>query len=248
MRTALPDLSGVAHPRTRLLTSGQGLARWLLRRRLAITVHGADRVPASGPVVLAANHIGLVDGPLLGVYGPRPVHALTKQEMFDGRAGWLLRASGQIRLDRFHPDPGAVKTCLRVLADGHAVGIFPEGTRGAGDLARFHRGAAYLALVSGAPVVPVTFLGTRLPGGSRSSIPPRGARVEITYGAPYRLAAIPWPRTSTAVEHASLALRDHMLAAQDAAVAATGLGLPGPLPPGQGEADPATSVVPGGVS
>ena len=68
--------------------------------------------------------------------------------------GRFLRGPGRSRVDRFHPDPRAVKTCLRVLRDGRAVGIFPEGRRGDGDLERFHRGAAYLALVTGAPVVP----------------------------------------------------------------------------------------------
>ena len=83
------------------------------------------------------------------------MHALTKKEMFDGRLGRFLLTSGQVPLDRFHSDPGAVKTCLRVLRDGGAVGIFPEGSRGGGEFDRFHRGAAYLGLVSGAPIVPV---------------------------------------------------------------------------------------------
>ena len=116
-------------------------------------------------MILASNHIGIIDGPLLAVFSPRPVHALTKQEMFEGRLGRFLRASGQIPLDRFHADPGAIRSCLRVVRDGGVAGIFPEGTRGDGELHRFHHGAAYLALVTGAPVVPVTMLGTRPPGG-----------------------------------------------------------------------------------
>ena len=117
------------------------------------------------------NHIGVADGPLLAAFAPRPVHALTKYEMFAGKLGGFLHGSGQIPLDRFHTDPAAVKSCLRVLRDGRAVGIFPEGRRGTGDLERFHRGAAYFALVSGAPVVPVAILGTREPGGHTNSLP-----------------------------------------------------------------------------
>ena len=85
--------------------------------------------------------------------------------MFRGFLGRFLLASGQIPLDRLRTDPAAVKSCLRALRDGRAVGIYPEGSRGAGDLQRFHRGAAYLALVSGAPIVPVITLGSREPGG-----------------------------------------------------------------------------------
>jgi 1-acyl-sn-glycerol-3-phosphate acyltransferase len=166
--------------------------------------------------------------------------------MFAGRLGTLVRWSGQIRLDRFQGDPGAVKTCLRVLADGHAVGVFPEGQPGPGDLRRFHRGAAYLALVSGAPVVPLTFLGTRAPGAGTTVLPPRRGRVDMVYGAPYRTAVAPWPRTKRQVELTTLDLRVHMLVALAAARTLTGRDLPGPLPAGQAETDPPTAVTPGG--
>ena len=106
--------------------------------------------------------------------------------MFEGRTGRFLRRSGQIPLDRFATDPRAVRTSLRVLRDGGAVGIFPEGTRGDGELHRFHHGAAYLALVSGAPVVPVILLGTRMPGGDIGSLPPKGATIDMVFGEPCR--------------------------------------------------------------
>jgi len=245
--TALPDFSGVPHPPRWLLYPHRWFGRFVVRRRFAVVERGKELVPNDGPVIVAANHIGVADGPLMVLFGPRPVHALTKQEMFQGRLGTLLRTSGQIRLDRFHADPGAVKTCLRVLADGHVVGLFPEGTRGAGDLARFHRGAAYLALVSGAPVVPLTFFGTREPGAGTNALPPRRGRVDLVYGAPYRTQQAPWPRTKKQVEATALDLRVHMLVALDAARTLTGRTLPGPLPPGQAEADPTTSAIPGGT-
>jgi 1-acyl-sn-glycerol-3-phosphate acyltransferase len=241
--TALPDVSGVPHPVTWPFYPHRWFGRFVIRRRFAVVEHGVDHVPAEGHVIFAANHIGVADGPLLGLFGPRPVHVLTKQEMFAGRTGTFLRRVGQIPLDRFQVDVRALKTCLRVLADGHAVGIFPEGTRGAGELARFHRGAAYLALVSGAPVVPVTFFGTREPGAGTNALPPRrGLPVEIVYGAPYRTDQRPWPRTKRLVEVTSLDLRVHMLVAIDSARRLTGRELPGPLPPGQVEPDPPTSV------
>ena len=149
-RTQLPA-SAAKHPTRFLLRSLRRPARFVVRRRFRVTVHGVEHVPASGPVILASNHVGVADGPLLAIYSPRPVHALTKQEMFAGRMGRFLVTSGQVPLDRFNSDPAAVKACLRVLRDGGAVGIFPEGSRGGGEFDRFHRGAAYLGLVSGAP-------------------------------------------------------------------------------------------------
>lgn len=229
-------------PRYLLHSPLRPLARWLIRRRYVVRVHGAELVPTTGPVIYASNHVGIIDGPMLAIFGPRPAHALTKVEMFRGILGWFLLKSGQIPLDRFHTDPAAVKTCLRVLRDGAVVGIYPEGSRGSGDLERFHRGAAYLALVSGAPIVPVTMLGSRDPGGHLNSLPRRGATIEMVFGEVYRLEPVPWPRTREQVGRASLLLREHMLVQLDRARASTGRELPGPLPVTDVDPDPATGV------
>jgi 1-acyl-sn-glycerol-3-phosphate acyltransferase len=195
-----------------------------------------DRVPRTGPVIFAPNHSGWLDGPLLVITSPRPVHALTKQEEFAGPLGLVLRGAGQIRLDRLNVDPAAVKACLKVLDGGGAVGVFPEGTRGSGELESVRRGAAYLALVSGAPVVPVTFFGTREPGGASSSVPGRGARFDAVYGDPVYLDKQPWPRTRDDVLRATTLLagrlREHLAHAKEL----TGRSLPGPLPVPEEEA------------
>lgn len=244
----LPRTDEVPHPARALLHALRPPARAVVRRRFAVRVHGDAHVPTHGPVIFASNHIGVADGPLLATFAPRPVHALTKDEMFRGRLGGFLRASGQIPLDRFRADPAAVKSCLRVLRDGGAVGIFPEGRRGGGELERFHRGAAYFALVSGAPVVPVTMLGTREPGARTGSLPPRGGVVDIVFGSPRTLESTPWPRSKEQVDHASMLLREHMLVHLDHARASTGRELPGPLPATDVEPDPATGVTEQGAS
>src|SRR5207342_3280068 len=172
------------HPPTWLLHAGRPTSRWLIRRRYDVREHGAGNVPPQGPVIVAANHTGVIDGPLLAIFGPRPVHALTKREMFEGRLGRFLQASGQIPLDRLATDRAAIRACLHVLEHGGAVGIFPEGNRGAGDLTRFRNGAAYLALVTGAPIVPLMMYGTRPPGGGKDALPEPGTVIDLVYGAP----------------------------------------------------------------
>jgi 1-acyl-sn-glycerol-3-phosphate acyltransferase len=173
----------------------------MFRTRFESHVHGVEHVPRTGPVILASNHMGYLDGPLLFSVTPRSVHALVKREMFHGHTGRLLSRLGQIAIDRDFVDPAAVKVCLRVLADGGVVAIYPEGNRGLGDVAQTKPGAAYLALVSAAPVVPVACLGTRDDGAGTSALPKRGARVDTVFGEPLRFATapVPWPRTQARV-------------------------------------------------
>jgi 1-acyl-sn-glycerol-3-phosphate acyltransferase len=218
------------HPPTWLLHGGRPASRWLIRRRYAVREHGTGHVPPQGPVIVAANHTGVIDGPLLAIFGPRPVHALTKEEMFRSRVGHLLRVTGQVELDRFATDLRAIRTCLHVLENGGAVGIFPEGNRGAGDLTRFQNGAAYLALVSGAPIVPLMMFGTRPKGGGKDALPARGAVIDLVYGAPYRVEKRPWARTRTLVAATSEALHARMQEELAAGLALTGQTLPGPIP------------------
>lgn len=229
-------------PRYALHSPLRPLARWLIRRWYDVRVQEPEHVPRRGGVIYASNHVGIIDGPLLAIFAPRPAHALTKIEMFRGLFGWFLLQAGQIPLDRFHSDPAAVKTCLKVLRNGGTIGIYPEGSRGAGDLQRFHRGAAYLALVSGAPVVPVTMLGSREPGAHHNALPRRRARIDLVFGEAYRIDPVPWPRTREQVEKSSLLLREHMLVQLDRARASTGRELPGPLPVTDVDPDPATGV------
>jgi 1-acyl-sn-glycerol-3-phosphate acyltransferase len=234
--------SSKRHPARYLLYPLRPLARALIRRRIKVRVVDGHKLPRRGPVILAGNHVGITDGPLLAIFGPRPVHALTKQEMFKGFMGPFLLSSGQIPLDRFHADPLAVKRCLKVLRSGGVVGIFPEGSRGAGEFERFHTGAAYLALVTGAPIVPVVQFGTREPGAGSSSLPAKGVTVEMVFGDPIQLPRRAWPRRKREVADRSLELREHLIAHLDHAKALTGRTLPGPLPGRDTDPDPATGV------
>jgi 1-acyl-sn-glycerol-3-phosphate acyltransferase len=242
VRPAELPASSPRHPARYLLHPLRPFARTVFRRRIRVEVVDGDNLPRRGPVILASNHVGVTDGPLLAIFSPRPVHALTKSEMFKGPMNRFLLSSGQIPLDRFHPDPLAIKRCLRVLRGGGVVGIFPEGARGSGEFDRFHTGAAYLAMVTGAPIVPVVMFGTRAPGAGSSALPPKDETVQMVYGEPIHLSSRPWPRTKSDVAKASLELREQLRANLAHAKQITGRTLPGPLPPREAEPDPATGV------
>jgi len=161
--------------------------RWLAgvlgRICWSIEVVGADRVPVSGPVLLAANHLGVLDGPLVHTMAPRPPHVLVKAEMFRGFLGAILRSAGQIPVDRASSRSG-LEAARGVLLDGGVVGIFPEGNRGRGDGASVRAGVAWLAVQGGAPVVPVAVIGTRLTGEPTGHVPGFRRRLVVEFGEP----------------------------------------------------------------
>jgi 1-acyl-sn-glycerol-3-phosphate acyltransferase len=230
------------HPARFLLYPLRPLARTVIRRRVKVRIVDGEKLPRKGPVILAANHVGVADGPLLAIFAPRPVHALTKQEMFKGFMNGFLLGAGQIPLDRFNADPLAVKRCLKVLRSGNVLGIFPEGSRGAGEFDRFHTGAAYLALVTGATIVPVVQFGTREPGAKSGSLPAKGVTVDMVFGDPISFPKTPWPRRKRDVAARSVELREHLIAHLQHAKELTGRDLPGPLPGTETDPDPATGI------
>jgi 1-acyl-sn-glycerol-3-phosphate acyltransferase len=192
---------------------------FLLRPLWRIKLHGAENVPAAGPVILAGNHTGFLDGPLIVGLSPRPVHFMVKQEMFRGAVGSALRWLGQISVDRAGADRAAVLAALGALQDGGVLGVFPEGTRSAGDFATMHNGLAYFALRSGAPVVPVACLGSAERGSSAKALPALRSRIDLVFGPPVELGR---GAGRTAVDAASARLRDVLRAHLDEARIQTG--------------------------
>jgi 1-acyl-sn-glycerol-3-phosphate acyltransferase len=135
-----------------------------------IRVTGIERVPSSGPVVLAGNHLSALDGIVLGlVVGQRRrrmTRFLTAAEFFSKPAfGWALRLYRQIPLRRGEGDAGALDEAVRTVRSGALAGIFPEGLVNPAPeegLQRVRTGVARVALASGAAVVPVGLWGTHL--------------------------------------------------------------------------------------
>ena len=224
--TELPDLSNVDAPPAQWMWTGRAFVKSMLRSRFDSRVHGAELVPRTGPVIFASNHMGYLDGPLLFGVSPRHVHALVKASMFEGRLGAVFEALGQISIERRYVDPLAVKRCLKVLVNGGVVAIYPEGARGVGDASQTKPGAAYLALVTGAPVLPVACLGTRAPGAATNSMPRRGARLDTVFGAPMTFDPVPWPRTKRHVAAVQAEIQQALAEHVQAACAMTGQSLP----------------------
>jgi 1-acyl-sn-glycerol-3-phosphate acyltransferase len=167
----------------------QPLAKEVMRRLLdryyRIEVDGADVVPAAGPLILAANHDSFVDIPLLGVVTPRRVWFMGKDELFRSRFGrWFFHALGGFPVRRDRNDLEAIRAGISVLRWGGVLAMYPEGTR-AVQLLPFLHGAAWMALVTEAPIVPVRIIGTAesMPPGS---VLPRPSEVRVRFGEPFR--------------------------------------------------------------
>lgn len=207
--------------------AGPAWARWVGRFLGRVVwntqVVGRERVPDDGPVVIAANHVTLIDGPLLIGIAPRPLHIITKQELFQGPVGTVLTWAGQIPVDRAH-GRGALQSALGVLRRGGAVGIFPEGNRGRGAVEDVRAGAAWLAVHGDAPLVPAAILGTRLTGESLGHIPGLRRRLYVELGEPIRPATGGPARER--IGATSDALRDAMAALVGAAQRHSGISLP----------------------
>ena len=155
-------------------------ASWLILRTIwRLDVVGADRVPRTGPLIVACNHVSNLDPPALGVAMPRRVTYMAKIELFRMPIlGPLITALGAFPVDRSRGDIAAIKTAIKVVEGGAALGIFPEGGRNQDGSKVPQMGVALLASMSGATVIPAYVSGT--------SQAHRLARVTVTFGEPVR--------------------------------------------------------------
>ena len=155
-------------------------------------VKGLRHVPATGPCILASNHLSFSDSIFLLLVVPRKVTYLAKAEYFNspGLKGFIQKltfiALGQVPVDRSggRRSEAALLTGLQILAEGDCLGIYQEGTRSPdGRLYRGRTGIARLAMESGAPVIPVAMFNTNeiQPTGK---LMPKIKRVRMEFGEP----------------------------------------------------------------
>jgi 1-acyl-sn-glycerol-3-phosphate acyltransferase len=189
-------------------------AAGLLRLIFRVRVTGLEHLPASGPVLLAGNHTGFLDGPVVFILLPRPSAFLVKSELYDSPFRRVLEFARQIPVRRGTPDRTALRRALDVLSAGGVLGVFPEGTRGEGRLESVQHGIGYLALRAGCPVVPVVCVGTAdaLPKGRR--FPRWRAPVTVAFGPAFEVTVDGDPRArrtiGEAAEQIRVRLRDHL--------------------------------------
>jgi 1-acyl-sn-glycerol-3-phosphate acyltransferase len=150
-----------------------------------IEVEGLEHVPASGPAIVAPNHVSVLDSFFVPVVLPRRITYVGKSEYLDSwKTRHLFPALGMIAIDRTGGDAAsaALDAAAGLLEAGELFGIYPEGTRSRdGVLHKGHTGVARLALRTGAPILPVGLQGTRdvMPPGARWPDPWRTVRVRI---------------------------------------------------------------------
>lgn len=184
------------HPFYRL---SQRAVAVVLRSLASVHVEGMERCPpsGSGPLLLATNHLAMVDIPLLAAWCPRPVMWLAKMEVLHiPMIGGIGAFYGAVYLRRGESDRQAIRETLGSLAAGQVVGVFPEGHRARdGVLQRGQPGVALLAQRSGAQVWPVAVTGTNLVG--------RRARPQVTLrsGAPFDAIAVARERFGPSATH-----------------------------------------------
>jgi 1-acyl-sn-glycerol-3-phosphate acyltransferase len=155
-------------------------------------VTGLEYIPASGPAILASNHLSFIDSMYLPLMISRPVVFPAKAEYFTAKGPlgrvWAayLRSTNQLEIDRSDANSAqaTLEAAAGILRRGDLFGFYPEGTRSPdGRLYRGRAGLGWLALNTGAPVIPVAMIGTRkmLPPGAPM---PRPTRIDIKIGKP----------------------------------------------------------------
>ncbi|WP_026533946.1 lysophospholipid acyltransferase family protein [Arthrobacter sp. H14] len=143
--------------------------RGLLASLCRPTIEGLENFPADGPVIVAPNHLSFLDSVIVQALMPRKVAFFAKAEYFTSKGPkgvlwrWFFNGVGSVPVERGEQaaSVAALKTALGILENGDAFGIYPEGTRSRdGRLYRGRTGVGWLALTTGAPVLPVGLIGT----------------------------------------------------------------------------------------
>jgi len=160
------------------------LCRVVFHTLLRWRITGAENVPVSGAVLLASNHISVLDPLIVSVGFWRPTRFMAKEELFRHPLfAWYISHLNAFPVKRGAADRAAIKYCLDSLEQGWALAMFPEGTRSdTGELREAEMGVGMIACRSGVPVIPVYLTGANrvLPKGGGFRL----AQITVAYGKP----------------------------------------------------------------
>lgn len=190
----------------------EGLNRGLCRALYRVRRPAHPPLPVEGPVLLVSDHSSYNDPMVLAATAGRPIIFLTAREIYDlPSLRWLCRTFRSIPVNRGDRDVGAVRAALRALRNGEALAIFPEGGIDEHREETGHRGIGYLALKTGAPVVPASIAWDKARPVSlvRSLLTP--GRAVVRYGPPMALPSVAQPDRETiarATERVMRAVRE----------------------------------------
>ena len=169
----------------------KAIGRPLFRVLFSVEYHGLEHVPERGAVIIAGNHPSYLDPVLVLLPLKRPIRFMAWDALFRvPLLGQLIRAFGAFPVDiRKGKGESAFQEAVRVLKEGAALGIFPEGQRSeAGPMGELRTGVARLAIATGAPIVPVTIGGAYRAWPKRRLLP-KPAKIIIRYHEPIQLSA-----------------------------------------------------------
>jgi 1-acyl-sn-glycerol-3-phosphate acyltransferase len=172
--------------------------RWVMRMLVytvlagLFTQVGRERIPRHGPLLVCGNHISTLDPPLIPAFLPRnDSWSMAKAEYFERSwlQTWIFTAFHAFPVVRHSADRSAIRRATAILRDGHVLVLYPEGTRiTSGGLHRPEPGAGFIAMLSGAPVLPVAITGSREVFGKGFKLP-RRAPLRVEWGEPFKIAS-----------------------------------------------------------
>lgn len=147
---------------------------------LRLEVEGRENIPATGPLVIASNHLSLLDPPVIGTAATRKVNFMAKQELFVPVLGDIYKVLGAFPVRRGGADRAAIKHGIDILTSGNVLAIFPEGTRSkTGKLGKAEPGALMMAGKANAAIVPACVVGTDLKRSGKL-----WPKVKVVFGKP----------------------------------------------------------------
>lgn len=170
-----------------LYRGGRFLSKVFLPTFGSMVVEGRENLPKTGPLLIASNHQSYTDPAVLIYAIDRPMWWMAKRSLFKGWfVSWFLHQVHVFGVNREKQDLAALAHAQKLLDQGRALLIFPEGTRHPGALGRGHDGIAYMALRTGVPIVPVAITGTeKIPHVMQT--PFHFQKLKAVIGEPYTL-------------------------------------------------------------